>query len=170
MFNNPFGRGSSPPQQPFQVPEALQQPPSPQSTPPQPPPEDKGSSKPNEKTSFQGFDPTGFERAAKAAKELNNSKYVTEAVELAKQAEETKQAEYKAAQRERLYLTNFLRSHVVWRMKDIAAALDERSVSSSCSSTRRPSSWSMSTEPRRSSSTWRSPSSERCLGCTFTTR
>jgi ATPase family AAA domain-containing protein 3A/B len=97
MFNNPFGRGSSPPQQPFQVPEALQQPPSPQSTPPQPPPEDKGSSKPNEKTSFQGFDPTGFERAAKAAKELNNSKYVTEAVELAKQAEETKQAEYKAA-------------------------------------------------------------------------
>ena len=35
-----------------------------------------------------------------------------------------KEAEWKAAQRERLYLTNFLQSHT-WRMKDIAAAVDE---------------------------------------------
>ena len=31
---------------------------------------------------------------------------------------------WKAAQRERLYLTNFLKSHA-WRMQDVAAALDE---------------------------------------------
>ena len=35
-----------------------------------------------------------------------------------------KEAKYKAEQRERLYLTNFLQSHT-WRMKDIAAAFDE---------------------------------------------
>ena len=31
---------------------------------------------------------------------------------------------FKAAQRERLYFTNFLKSHE-WRMQDVAAALDE---------------------------------------------
>ena len=36
----------------------------------------------------------------------------------------TNEAKYKAEQRERLYLTNFLQSHT-WRMKDIAAAFDE---------------------------------------------
>ena len=35
-----------------------------------------------------------------------------------------KQAEWKAGQRERLYLTDFLQAHA-WRMKDVAAALDE---------------------------------------------
>ena len=35
-----------------------------------------------------------------------------------------REAEYKAAQRERLYLTDFLQSHE-WRMQDVAAALDE---------------------------------------------
>ena len=36
----------------------------------------------------------------------------------------SREAEWKAAQRERLYLTHFLQSHT-WRMQDVAATLDE---------------------------------------------
>jgi hypothetical protein len=39
-------------------------------------------------------------------------------------AELSRAAEYKAAARERLYLTDFLQSHT-WRMQDVAVALDE---------------------------------------------
>jgi|TARA_B110001469_G_scaffold126541_1_gene144438 chromosome segregation ATPase len=38
---------------------------------------------------------------------------------------------WKAAQRERLYLTNFLKSHA-WRMQDVAAALDELGPPPAC--------------------------------------
>jgi len=39
-------------------------------------------------------------------------------------AELSRAAEWKARQRERLYLTDFLQSHA-WRMHDVAVALDE---------------------------------------------
>ena len=49
---------------------------------------------------LQGFDPTGLERAAKAAKELDKSKNSHRAFELAKYSEQTKQAEEKAKMKE----------------------------------------------------------------------
>ncbi|OQR99070.1 ATPase family AAA domain-containing protein 3A [Achlya hypogyna] len=46
------------------------------------------------------FDPTGLERAAKAARELEKAKYAKEAFQLAKETENTKQMEYQAKVKE----------------------------------------------------------------------
>jgi ATPase family AAA domain-containing protein 3A/B len=89
MFSNPFGR-SNPAQQPVVMP-----PPPPPSK-KEPKPSDDSRKNEGSSNTITGFDPSGFERAAAAAKELNTSKHVKEAVELAKQSEETKQLELKA--------------------------------------------------------------------------
>jgi ATPase family AAA domain-containing protein 3A/B len=49
---------------------------------------------------MSGFDPTGLERAAKAAKELDKSRNAKYAFELAKHEEQSKQAESKAKMKE----------------------------------------------------------------------
>ena len=48
---------------------------------------------PGKKEHFDGFDPTGLERAAKAAKELQDLKYADEAIKISREQEITKQRE-----------------------------------------------------------------------------
>uniref|UniRef100_A0A8C7XH41 ATPase family AAA domain containing 3A n=1 Tax=Oryzias sinensis TaxID=183150 RepID=A0A8C7XH41_9TELE len=65
--------------------------------PPPPPPPAGGSSggdKPKDK--WSNFDPTGLERAAQAAKELDKSRHAKEALELARMQEGTTQMEYQS--------------------------------------------------------------------------
>lgn len=52
------------------------------------------------KSSVTGFDPEGLERAAKAARDLDNSKNASAAIELIKTQETTKQHEYAAKRAE----------------------------------------------------------------------
>ena len=49
------------------------------------------------KSSVTGFDPEGLERAAKAARDLDNSKNASAAIDLIKVQEATKQVRYKHA-------------------------------------------------------------------------
>ena len=62
-----------------------------------PPPEGKPLNEKDEKKNSGGsgysFDPSGLERAAKAARELENSKHAKEAFQLAREGEKTKQME-----------------------------------------------------------------------------
>jgi len=51
------------------------------------------SSSTEKKETFSGFDPTGLERAAKAARELGDLKYADEAIKISKEQEVTKQRE-----------------------------------------------------------------------------
>ncbi|KAF6736497.1 ATPase family AAA domain-containing protein 3 [Oryzias melastigma] len=66
--------------------------------PPPPPPPAGGSSgggdKPKDK--WSNFDPTGLERAAQAAKELDKSRHAKEALDLARMQESTSQMEYQS--------------------------------------------------------------------------
>jgi ATPase family AAA domain-containing protein 3A/B len=52
------------------------------------------------KSSVTGFDPEGLERAAKAARDLDNSKNASAAIELIKTQETTKQHEFAAKRSE----------------------------------------------------------------------
>ncbi|CAG06848.1 unnamed protein product, partial [Tetraodon nigroviridis] len=68
------------------------------SQPPPPPPPAGGSSgggdKPKDK--WSNFDPTGLERAAQAAKELDKSRHAKEALDLARMQEQTSHLEYQS--------------------------------------------------------------------------
>ncbi len=64
------------------------------------PPENSPSNNNNSKTSVNGFDPEGLERAAKAARDLDNSKNANAAIELIKVQEQTKQHESAAKRAE----------------------------------------------------------------------
>ncbi|XP_065656130.1 ATPase family AAA domain-containing protein 3 isoform X2 [Hydra vulgaris] len=55
---------------------------------------------PNKPRPWSNFDPSGLERAAKAAKELDSAKYAKEALELARLQESTKQMEYQTSLKE----------------------------------------------------------------------
>ncbi|XP_049435535.1 ATPase family AAA domain containing 3 [Epinephelus fuscoguttatus] len=71
--------------------------------PPPPPPPAGGSSggggdKPKDK--WSNFDPTGLERAAQAAKELDKSRHAKEALELARMQEQTTQMEHQSKMKE----------------------------------------------------------------------
>uniref|UniRef100_A0A669EQT2 ATPase family AAA domain containing 3A n=1 Tax=Oreochromis niloticus TaxID=8128 RepID=A0A669EQT2_ORENI len=70
--------------------------------PPPPPPPAGGSSgggdKPKDK--WSNFDPTGLERAAQAAKELDKSRHAKEALELARMQENTTQLEHQSKMKE----------------------------------------------------------------------
>jgi ATPase family AAA domain-containing protein 3A/B len=57
---------------------------------------DNTNNKPNEDEKFSGFDPRGLERAAKAAKELEQSPLGKDAVVLARDQEKTSQLKYQA--------------------------------------------------------------------------
>ena len=63
------------------------------------PPENTPNSN-NSKSSVTGFDPEGLERAAKAARDLDNSKNANAAIELIKVQEQTKQHESAAKRAE----------------------------------------------------------------------
>ena len=63
------------------------------------PPENTPNSS-NSKSSVTGFDPEGLERAAKAARDLDNSKNANAAIELIKVQEQTKQHESAAKRAE----------------------------------------------------------------------
>jgi ATPase family AAA domain-containing protein 3A/B len=54
------------------------------------------SGKPSDGGNGYSFDPTGLERAAKAARELEKSKYAKEAFQMAKETEKTSQMEHQA--------------------------------------------------------------------------
>ncbi|XP_024126763.1 ATPase family AAA domain containing 3 [Oryzias melastigma] len=83
-----FGLNKSQPEPPPGLPEP----------PPPPPPPAGGSSgggdKPKDK--WSNFDPTGLERAAQAAKELDKSRHAKEALDLARMQESTSQMEYQS--------------------------------------------------------------------------
>uniref|UniRef100_A0A7N8XJZ7 ATPase family AAA domain containing 3A n=1 Tax=Mastacembelus armatus TaxID=205130 RepID=A0A7N8XJZ7_9TELE len=70
--------------------------------PPPPPPPSGGSSgggdKPKDK--WSNFDPTGLERAAQAAKELDKSRHAKEALDLARMQEQTVQLEHQSKMKE----------------------------------------------------------------------
>uniref|UniRef100_A0A4W6EMB3 ATPase family AAA domain containing 3A n=1 Tax=Lates calcarifer TaxID=8187 RepID=A0A4W6EMB3_LATCA len=70
--------------------------------PPPPPPPAGGSSgggdKPKDK--WSNFDPTGLERAAQAAKELDKSRHAKEALDLARMQEQTTQMEHQSKMKE----------------------------------------------------------------------
>uniref|UniRef100_A0A671TGE2 ATPase family AAA domain containing 3A n=1 Tax=Sparus aurata TaxID=8175 RepID=A0A671TGE2_SPAAU len=70
--------------------------------PPPPPPPAGGSSgggdKPKDK--WSNFDPTGLERAAQAAKELDKSRHAKEALDLARMQEQSTQMEYQSKMKE----------------------------------------------------------------------
>ncbi|KAM4741111.1 ATPase family AAA domain containing 3 [Anableps anableps] len=70
--------------------------------PPPPPPPAGGSGgggdKPKDK--WSNFDPTGLERAAQAAKELDKSRHAKEALELARMQEQSTQLEYQSKMKE----------------------------------------------------------------------
>lgn len=65
--------------------------------PPAPPPSGSGD-KPKDK--WSNFDPTGLERAANAAKELDRSRHAKEALDLARMQEQTVQIEHQAKMKE----------------------------------------------------------------------
>ncbi|CAG5981089.1 unnamed protein product [Menidia menidia] len=80
------------------------QPEPPPGLPPQPPPpppaggSSGGGDKPKDK--WSNFDPTGLERAAQAAKELDQSRHAKEALELARMQEQSTQIEHQSKMKE----------------------------------------------------------------------
>ncbi|XP_056615333.1 ATPase family AAA domain containing 3 [Triplophysa dalaica] len=66
--------------------------------PPAPPPAGSGSDKPKDK--WSNFDPTGLERAANAAKELDRSRHAKDALELSRMQEQTVQMEHQVKMKE----------------------------------------------------------------------
>ncbi|KAF1391659.1 hypothetical protein PFLUV_G00044380 [Perca fluviatilis] len=70
--------------------------------PPPPPPPAGGSSGGGDKAKdkWSNFDPTGLERAAQAAKELDKSRHAKEALELARMQEQTTQMEHQSKMKE----------------------------------------------------------------------
>ncbi|KAM7402113.1 hypothetical protein PAMP_017381 [Pampus punctatissimus] len=71
--------------------------------PPQPPPppaEGSGGGGDKPKDKWSNFDPTGLERAAQAAKELDKSRHAKEALELARMQEQTTQMEHHSKMKE----------------------------------------------------------------------
>uniref|UniRef100_A0A672JGS9 ATPase family AAA domain-containing protein 3-A-like n=1 Tax=Salarias fasciatus TaxID=181472 RepID=A0A672JGS9_SALFA len=87
-----FGLNKGPPEPPPGLP----------AQPPPPPPPAGGSSgggdKPKDK--WSNFDPTGLERAAQAAKELDKSRHAKEALELARMQEQSTQMEHQSKMKE----------------------------------------------------------------------
>uniref|UniRef100_A0A3Q3BGH1 ATPase family AAA domain containing 3A n=1 Tax=Kryptolebias marmoratus TaxID=37003 RepID=A0A3Q3BGH1_KRYMA len=64
--------------------------------PPPPPPPAGGSGGDKPKDKWSNFDPTGLERAAQAAKELDKSRHAKDALELARMQEQTSHLEYQS--------------------------------------------------------------------------
>lgn len=67
-------------------------------SPPAPPAGGSGSDKPKDK--WSNFDPTGLERAAQAAKELDRSRHAKDALDLARMQEQTVQMEHQVKMKE----------------------------------------------------------------------
>ncbi|XP_076857740.1 ATPase family AAA domain containing 3 [Brachyhypopomus gauderio] len=68
--------------------------------PPPPPAGGSGSSGDKPKDKWSNFDPTGLERAAQAAKELDKSRHAKEALDLARMQEQTTQIEHQSKMKE----------------------------------------------------------------------